>query len=57
MFNEIFYNQFSEESEYDVNISFNSDNTFDIDFNVAWVRDMISKLDSNKTQGPDNIHG
>ena len=57
VFNEFFYNQFSEASVYDVNISFNSDSTFNIDFNVARVRDIISKLDSNKAQGPDNIHG
>ena len=57
MFNEFFYNQFSEASDYDINISFNTDSTFDIDFNVARVRDIISKLDSNKVQGPDNIHG
>ena len=57
MFNELFYNQFSEASEYDINITFDTDSTFDIDFNVARVRDVISKLDSNKAQGPDNIHG
>ena len=57
MFNEFFYKQFFEASEYDVNISFNSDSTFNINFNVARVRDIISKLDSNKAQGPDNIHG
>ena len=57
MFKEFFYNQFSEASEYDVNISFNLDSTFDIDFNVAQVQDIISKLDSNKAQGPYNIHG
>ena len=57
MFNEFFYNQFSEASEYDINITFDTDSTFDIDFNVARVRDIISKLDSNKAQGPDNIHG
>ena len=57
MFNGFFYNQFSEASEYDINISFDTDSTFDIDFNVARVRDIISKLDSNKAQGPDNIHG
>ena len=57
MFNEFFYNQFSEASEYDVNISFNSDSTFDIDFNVDRVQNIISKLDGNKAQGPDNIHG
>ena len=57
MFNELFYNQFSEASQYDVNISFDTGSTFDIDFNVARVRDIISKLDSNKAQGPDNIHG
>ena len=57
MFNEFFYNQFSEASQYDVNISFDTGRNFDIDFNVARVRDIISKLDSNKAQGPDNIHG
>ena len=57
MFNEFFYNQFSEASQYDVNISFDTGSNFDIDFNVARVRDIISKLDSNKAQGPDNIHG
>ena len=45
MFNEFFYNQFSEASEYDVNISFDTDSTFDIDFNVARVHDIISKLE------------
>ena len=54
MFNEFFYKQFSEASEYDINISFDTDSTFDIDFSVARVRDIISKLDSNKTKGPDN---
>ena len=57
MLNEFFYYQFSEASEYDVNITFDADSTFDIDFNVARVRDIISKLDSNKAQGPNNIHG
>ena len=57
MFDEFFCNQFSEALEYDVSISFNSDSTFDIDFNVARVRNIISKLDSNKAQGSDNIHG
>ena len=57
MFNEFFYNQFSEASQYDVNISFDTGSNFDIDFNVARVRDIISKLDSNKAQGPDDIHG
>ena len=57
MFNEFFYNQFTETSQYDVNISFDTGSNFDIDFNVARVRDIISKLDSNKAQRPDNIHG
>ena len=48
MFNEFFYNQFSEASQYDVNISFDTGSNFDIDFNVARVRDIISKLDSKK---------
>ena len=57
MFNTFFYNQFSEASRYDIDISFESDNNFDIDFNIDKIRDILRNIDCNKAQGPDNIHG
>ena len=57
MFNKFFFDQFSEGSNYDIDICFQSDNNFDIDFNTDKVRDILRNLDCNKAQGPDNIHG
>ena len=57
MFNNFFYNQFSSASNYDIDIDFNIEESFEIDFNVDKVNDILTNLDSNKAQGPDNIHG
>ena len=57
MFNKFFFDQFSEGSNYDIDICFQSDNNFDIDFNTDKVRDILRNIDCNKAQGPDNIHG
>ena len=57
MFNKFLFDQFSEGSNYDIDICFQSDNNFDIDFNTDKVRDILRNIDCNKAQGPDNIHG
>ena len=57
MFNGFFFDQFSEASSYDIDICFQSDNNFDIDFNTERIRDILRNIDCNKAQGPDNIHG
>ena len=57
MFNRFFFDQFSEGSSYDIDIHFQSDNDFDIDFNTIKIRDILRNIDCNKAQGPDNIHG
>ena len=57
MFNKFFYNQFSNASNYDIDIDFNLDESFEIEFNVSKVKDILCNIDSNKAQGPDNIHG
>ena len=57
MFNKFFFNQFSEGSNYDIDICFQSDNNFDIDFNTDKVKDILRNIDCNKAQGPVNIHG
>ena len=57
MFNKFFFDQFSEGSNYDIDICFQSDNNFDIDFNTDKVRDILRNIDCNKAQGPDNLNG
>ena len=57
MFNRFFFDQFSEGSSYDIDIYFQNDNDFDIDFNTIKIRDILRNIDCNKAQGPDNIHG
>ena len=57
MFNRFFFDQFSEGSSYDIDIHFQTDNDFDIDFNTIKIRDILRNIDCNKAQGPDNIHG
>ena len=57
MFNNFFYAQFSERSSYDISIDYTNDSRFDIDFNHGIVRRLLAKINSNKAQGPDRIHG
>ena len=57
LFNSFFYNQFSEPSLYDIDISYENDNNFDVDFDHLNVRKLLKDINSNKAQGPDGIHG
>ena len=57
LFNAFFYDQFSEPSAYDVDISYNGDVDYSIDFDHRTVRKLLSNINSNKAQGPDGIHG
>ena len=57
LFNTFFFNQFSEPSSYNVDISYNEDSNFDIDFDHRAVRRLLTNINSNKAQGPDGIHG
>ena len=57
LFNEFFYAQFSEPSLYNIDISWENDIRFDIDFNPSLIESLLSDINSNKAQGPDGIHG
>jgi endonuclease/exonuclease/phosphatase family metal-dependent hydrolase len=57
LFNSFFYEQFSDESLYNVDIDFSDDCRFDIDFNPTRVQNLLEKINSNKAHGPDGIHG
>ena len=57
LFNTFFSEQFSDASHYDIPIDFHSDSNFDISFCHRKIRKLLSKINSNKAQGPDGIHG
>ena len=57
MFNKFFYDQFSEPSIYNTDISFENDNDFDIDFSPSRVRALLADINTNKACGPDEIPG
>ena len=57
LFNTFFFNQFSSPSNYDIDISYNNDTEFDIDFDHRSIRKLLSNINPNKAYGPDGIHG
>ena len=57
LFNDYFRKQFSEPSNYDIDINFQNDCNFDVDLSVSKIKLILNNLDINKAQGPDNING
>ena len=57
LFNTFFYEQFSQASNYDIDLDWSHDDTFEINFCHSRIRELLVKVNSNKTCGPDGIHG
>ena len=57
LFNNFFCDQFSEASEYGVDVDWSNDFSFEIDFCHRNIRKLLSNINSNKACGPDGIHG
>ena len=57
LFNEYFHDQFSEPSEYNIPISWEDDNTTQVDFSPEKVLKLLRDINPNKAHGPDKIHG
>ena len=57
MFNKFFYDQFSEPSIYNTDISFENNDDFDIGFSPSRVRALLADINTNKACGPDEISG
>ena len=57
IFNSYFYKQFSEPSDYNIDIDFTNDSGNEIDLSVERVKSVLDSLEINKAQGPDAING
>ena len=58
LFNEFFFDQFSLESKYDIEIKMESnDRFFDVKFHELDVLLLLKDINPSKTAGPDGIHG
>ena len=57
LFNDFFCDQFSDPSTYSIDIDFENDNAFNIDFSINRIKHHLYKINPNKAQGPDEIHG
>ena len=58
LFNEFFYAQFSDKSNYDIDIDMNHNNSFfDIKFHELDVMLLLKEINPSKAAGPDGLHG
>ena len=58
LFNEFFYEQFSDESSYEIDIDMSSDDQFmGLRFHELDVLLLLKDVNSGKAAGPDGIHG
>ena len=57
LFNKYFYSQFSNESNYDIDINFLHDSDFNISFLTSRIQNHLQNLNFNKACGPDQIPG
>ena len=57
LFNKFFSEQFSESSNYNIPINHQNDSNINFAISHREVRCLLLKLNPNKAQGPDGIHG
>ncbi|KAL5251194.1 hypothetical protein ACHWQZ_G016787 [Mnemiopsis leidyi] len=57
LFNEYFYNQFSEASDYNIDIDFANNDFLDLKFYSEDILLILRSLNPSKAAGPDGIHG
>ena len=57
LFNEYFYNQFSEASNYNIDIDFINNDFLDLQFHSEDIFKILKMMNANKAAGPDGIHG
>ena len=53
MFNKFFQDQFSNPSTYNIDINFDTDDEFDIDFSPSRIETLLEGINTNKVCGPE----
>ncbi|MCP4459583.1 MAG: reverse transcriptase family protein, partial [Cytophagales bacterium] len=57
LYNEYFYHQFAEASNYNIDIDFGNNDYLDLKFYSEDIFLILKKLNASKAAGPDGIHG
>ena len=57
LFNQYFFQQFSEVSDYDIDINFENDSDFDINISPERIEELLNNVNTNKAGGLDEIPG
>ena len=57
MFNDFFEEQFSDASDYNIDIDYSNDSVNDVEFSTSKIRNLLKQLNVHKSPGPDGIHG
>ena len=57
LFNQHFYNQFSDSSNYDIDIDFSNDPFSELTINESCIYNALKQMNPNKSRGPDDIGG
>ena len=57
LFNQYFFHQFSEASNYEIDINFSNDSDFDINYSPERIEKLLKDVNINKAGGPDGIPG
>ena len=57
LFNHYFFQQFSEASNYEIDINFSNDSDFDINYSPESIEKLLKDVNINKAGGPDGILG
>ena len=56
LFNTYFFDQFSDPSQYSIDIDWTNDHSNDIEFSSTRIANLLSAINSNKACGPDHTH-
>ena len=57
LFNQYFFQQFSEASNYEIDINVDNDSDFDINYSPERIEKLLKNVNTNKAGGPDRIPG
>ena len=57
LFDNYFFDQFSEASTYGTPIDWSNDEAFNVEFTPSKIELLLRRINSNKACGPDDIHG